>query len=1306
MKTPKLVVLGMMTKMPVAGVVWQTVHYLVGFKRLGYDVHYVEAHARTPSMLMDGEHDDSSAKAAAFIASVMGRFDLGDRWAFHALHGDGRCYGMSNAKLDALYRDAALLVNLHGGTEPLPEHSASGRLVYLETDPVQLQVELASGLQSTIDFLEPHCAFFTFAENIGGADCGLPVSDRYRFKPTRQPVVLDFWGGSTGATRNTFTTIGNWRQNWRSVSLDNETYHWSKHHEFEKFLDTPARTGRAFELSLSSIEPDEQHMLEEHGWKVRRALDFSTDVDAYRDYVSRSRAEFTVAKDQNVRLRTGWFSDRSATYLASGRPVVTQNTGFGSALPVGNGLFAFSTSDEITAAVEEIDSNYRAQRRAARELASEYFDSGAVLGRLLNDVGLAASAGASSASRPRLAVVEPAQVSVIIPCFDLGEHVTETVESVLAQTRPPDELFVVDDGSSDLRTLEALASLAAGGVAVLRTENRGAPAARNHGIERARGELILCLDADDVLLPTFLDKTVQALNQAPAAAIAATHVEFFGNVDGVWEPPKFDPTLLLWENCVGSASLFRRSAWRETGGYAALPAFQDWDLWISMIERGWQWVVVPDVLYRYRVRAGSISERGRERRPELLRAIQERHADTYRKNSASVRVAMDAEIKRLRDAVRAQEDEVHLRATEVLSLKEALNAERHRAADEPHVPAAEASQFAQLDSIVASISPGARTAGAVLDGNGAPRLVALGGWTAEAGTASRSFADLEELRMQGAEFLLVPPPVREALEAEAHIYRSLESCYHASLRDDEDGLVFDLRQKLELPTFSVVICTYRRPELLRRSLTSALAQQYPRDRYEVLVIDNEPSDETRAIVAEARLSASVPLSYYVEARNGLSAARNAGVARARGELVAFLDDDAAAAPHWLAAFATVVNQHGALVVGGRVELQLEQGVAEPDWLKEQYARGFFGLNYRDWGKTERVFRIRRPLYLGGGNSAYAKRLFRYFGGFRSDLGRSAGSLMAAEETLLNALLERHDVPVYYSDDAVVDHLVSADRLTKGHVRKKAYWAGVSNAIVERLLNDGRASSMRKQRGSRQGFELAHDVGLAVRRSRVAVTELVAGRVRPVQPVSWTPEQWLAEVTRWPEGRSKHEELVNVLTVLGRKEEAGEALARTALYTAPAASTVNRTFASRRLLRAQYDLLVDDIHGVLDACLPRGARVLIASRGDERLAALDGRHGWHFPQDDHGVYAGYYPADSDDAIAQLESLRGRGADYLVFPATSFWWLQHYKGLTRYLDEQCHLVRDGEPCTIYALRAPTDLTVDSAAVIDPQRIAVSA
>jgi GT2 family glycosyltransferase len=390
---PQILLLGMMSKMPVAGVVWQTMHYLIGLERLGYQAYYVEAHARTPSMFMQHEHDDGSAKAAAFIDAVMRRFNLGDRWAFHALHESGRCYGMSESQLKRLYGSAALLINLHGGTEPRPEHYRTGRLVYLETDPVALQIELHNNLQQTIDFLEPHCAFFTFGENYGAPDCRLPVSDRFRFRPTRQPVVLDFWHREPPAPGHTFTTIGNWQQPWREVRFQGEIYHWSKHYEFLKFVDLPSCAGQIFELALSSYEDADRRMLESNGWKVRPALDFSLDLDAYRRYIAGSRGEFTVAKDQNVRLRSGWFSDRSATYLAAGRPVITQDTGFGNILPTGTGLFSFSTMEEIVQAVERVDAEYERHSAGALELAREHFSSDVVLSRLLAELGLSTGAG-------------------------------------------------------------------------------------------------------------------------------------------------------------------------------------------------------------------------------------------------------------------------------------------------------------------------------------------------------------------------------------------------------------------------------------------------------------------------------------------------------------------------------------------------------------------------------------------------------------------------------------------------------------------------------------------------------------------------------------------------------------------------------------------------------------------------------------------------------------------------------------------------------------------------------------------------
>ena len=385
MPKPQIVLLGLMSRMPVAGVVWQTVHYLVGLERLGYDVYYVEAHACTPCDFIATPDEDGSEKAAEFIAGVMRRFGFTDRWAFHALHHDGRCWGMSESRVRELYRSADVIINLHGGTVPLPEHSATGRLVYLESDPVEVQIELVTAPRKVSEYLAPHRAFFTFGENYGRPDCRLPVSVRFPFRATRQPVVMDFWHGADRPARD-FTTIGNWRQAGREIHLNNDVYHWSKHLEFMKFLDLPQRTTQSFELALSAYEPADQQLLEKHGWRVRPAGALSGDIDIYRDYITGSRGEFTVAKDQNIRLRSGWFSDRAACYLAAGRPVITQETGFSNILPTGRGLFAFSTMDDILAAVEAINADYALHHAAAQEIAREYFGSDVVLQELLDNV--------------------------------------------------------------------------------------------------------------------------------------------------------------------------------------------------------------------------------------------------------------------------------------------------------------------------------------------------------------------------------------------------------------------------------------------------------------------------------------------------------------------------------------------------------------------------------------------------------------------------------------------------------------------------------------------------------------------------------------------------------------------------------------------------------------------------------------------------------------------------------------------------------------------------------------------------------
>jgi hypothetical protein len=171
------------------------------------------------------------------------------------------------------------------------------------------------------------------------------------------------------------------------VCFNGEWYRWSKHHEWEKFLTLAQRTSQPFEIATTHDDAADRARLERHGWRLRSAHPFTLDVfGAYRDYFRRSRGAFTVAKDQNVRLRSGWFSDREACYLASGKPVITQDTGFGAVLPTGEGLFAVNTVDDALAALDAINSDYGRHCAAARAIADEFFDATRLAERLLDDV--------------------------------------------------------------------------------------------------------------------------------------------------------------------------------------------------------------------------------------------------------------------------------------------------------------------------------------------------------------------------------------------------------------------------------------------------------------------------------------------------------------------------------------------------------------------------------------------------------------------------------------------------------------------------------------------------------------------------------------------------------------------------------------------------------------------------------------------------------------------------------------------------------------------------------------------------------
>jgi hypothetical protein len=404
----RLVVLGMMGRMPLAGVVWQVLHYLEGFRRLGFDVYYVEDTGAWPYNPEQNTIAADSSYSIGLLHSVMATYGFSDRWAYRDVM-RGCAFGLSETQIRQLFKQTDILVNLTASTVLRADHLRVPVRIYLETDPVLPQIEIAKGNSFYLDQLGAHTHHFTYGENLGAPDCAVPV-ERFRYFPTRQPVVLDWWtshaGGDGAATapRACFTTIANWRQSGKDFDWNGERYTWSKHHEFLRFLDLPKRTSQPLELALalasgaaaqehswaglSADDAETVRLLTSHGWQVINAMGFSKQTQAYREYIVGSRGEFTVAKDQNVRLRSGWFSDRSACYLAAGRPVVTQDTRFGKFLPTGEGLFAFKTMEEILAAFENIDSNYEKHSRAARALGEEYFRAETVLAKLLEDAGM------------------------------------------------------------------------------------------------------------------------------------------------------------------------------------------------------------------------------------------------------------------------------------------------------------------------------------------------------------------------------------------------------------------------------------------------------------------------------------------------------------------------------------------------------------------------------------------------------------------------------------------------------------------------------------------------------------------------------------------------------------------------------------------------------------------------------------------------------------------------------------------------------------------------------------------------------
>jgi hypothetical protein len=384
----RIILSGYVVRNPIGGYAWQAAHYLLGLRALGHDVWFYEdtglyTQAYNPTTNEFGPCYDYGIDATGAFLSRLG---FGDRWVFVDV-ATGREHGSCAGRGRELLRTADLVVNVAGINRLTSEERGGRPSIYIDVDPGLTQIKACEGPSVLHAILDEQQALFTYGQNIGTPRSGIPDAG-YRWHPTRPPVALELWRDA-GPPGRVYTTVGRWNETQRDLSFAGQTFQWRKRTEWLRCLDLPARTGAEFEVAMDVENvPGDPALLGAHGWRIANPRLVSGDPWRYRDYIRGSRGEFTVAKELNVRLRSGWFSDRAACYLAAGRPVVEQDTGFGDVVPTGPGLHVFRTIMDAAAAVEAIERDYAAAAAHASAVAEEWFRADRVVGELLRVAGL------------------------------------------------------------------------------------------------------------------------------------------------------------------------------------------------------------------------------------------------------------------------------------------------------------------------------------------------------------------------------------------------------------------------------------------------------------------------------------------------------------------------------------------------------------------------------------------------------------------------------------------------------------------------------------------------------------------------------------------------------------------------------------------------------------------------------------------------------------------------------------------------------------------------------------------------------
>lgn len=379
--------------LPAGGVTWDYIQYVLGFKKMGFEVIYLEDTRLYPIYQKADQKWNDSKPVINNLMQIMERFGLGNSWIYRD-EVTGNSYGMDMKLFLAACKRADFFVNISCSTVMREEYAQIPNRILIDSDPMFTQIQLATEQSFTSEtcnlkqLVNEHNYHFTFGENIKQKNCLIPDVG-VDFIPTRQPVVLDYWDYSVAPLSGSYTTLMNWSAG-KKLHFQGEAWG-QKDMEFSKIKEIPSiLANKTFDISVSKagggLTDDEKSKFNKNGWNLIETDRASGDEIQYQQFIHNSKAELSVAKHTYVKAKTGWFSCRSACYLASGRPVIAQDTGWSKYYTTGIGLFAFTNSEEAIGAIEKIESDLVNQSKAARQIAEAYFDSNKVINGLISAV--------------------------------------------------------------------------------------------------------------------------------------------------------------------------------------------------------------------------------------------------------------------------------------------------------------------------------------------------------------------------------------------------------------------------------------------------------------------------------------------------------------------------------------------------------------------------------------------------------------------------------------------------------------------------------------------------------------------------------------------------------------------------------------------------------------------------------------------------------------------------------------------------------------------------------------------------------